>query len=313
MTTLSARRTLTIGTRASKLALVQTEMVRDLLQMTHADLDVGVTHITTKGDVVLDRSLKLVGGKGLFITEIEDALRAGTVDLAVHSAKDLPTELPRDMTLAAFLPRADVRDVVVSCHGLSLRELPQGARVGTSSTRRACQLLAMRPDITLLDLRGNVDTRLRKLHEGQYDAIILAAAGLIRLGLAHEITEYLEPTDMLPAVAQGAIGVEVRARDTTTRDLCAALNDTPTWLAVLAERAFLGTLGGGCSVPVGAFATVDNNAITLSGMIGGASGRLVRGTATGTAAQPAALGKRLARRLLERGGRELLAEDHAHD
>ena len=309
MTTLSAQRTLTIGTRASKLALVQTEMVRAALMTAHPDVAVAVTHITTKGDVVLDRALKLVGGKGLFITEIEDAMRAGTIDLAVHSAKDLPTELPDDMALAAFLPRIDVRDVVISRDGTPLAALPIGARIGTSSARRACQIRRLRPDATILDLRGNVDTRIRKLREGQYDAIVLAAAGLIRLGMHEEITDYLEPDVMLPAVAQGAIAIEVRASDTAARNYCAALNDTATWQAVRAERAFLGTLGGGCSVPVGAYARINNDHITLSGLIGALDGRIVRGTASGTAANPAAIGKRLARRLLARGGRELLAED----
>ena len=309
MTTLSAQRTLTIGTRASKLALVQTEMVRAALMAAHPDVAVAVTHITTKGDVVLDRALKLVGGKGLFITEIEDAMRAGTIDLAVHSAKDLPTELPDDMALAAFLPRIDVRDVVISRDGTPLAALQVGARIGTSSARRACQIRRLRPDATILDLRGNVDTRIRKLREGQYDAIVLAAAGLIRLGMREEITDYLEPDVMLPAVAQGAIAIEVRARDTAVQHYCAALNDTATWQMVQAERAFLGTLGGGCSVPVGAYARINNDHITLSGLIGALDGRIVHGTASGTAANPAAIGKRLARRLLARGGRELLAED----
>jgi hydroxymethylbilane synthase len=305
---LSPSRTLTLGTRASKLALVQTEIVRMALNATHPALDISVEHITTRGDIVLDRPLNMVGGKGLFITEIEEALRTGQIDLAVHSAKDLPSELASDMQLGAISLRADPRDAVVSQTGARLNELPAGARIGTSSVRRACQLRQLRPDATILDLRGNVDTRLRKLHEGQYDAIILAAAGLDRLGLAHEIAERLEPDVMIPAVAQGALSVECRLGDEPIIRLLAPLNDDATRTAVLAERAFLATLGGSCSVPAAAYAHIQGDSLTIIGMIGAADGRIVRGRRSGPITQAQSLGRRLAKSLLARGGAALLAE-----
>ncbi|HWQ14357.1 MAG TPA: hydroxymethylbilane synthase, partial [Roseiflexaceae bacterium] len=199
------RWSLVIGTRASKLALAQTHMVRAALLAAHPGLEVAVQHITTKGDVILDRPLSAIGDKGLFVVEIEEALRAGRVDIAVHSAKDLPSALPPDMALVAFPRRADPRDALVSRGGLRLAALPAGALVGTSSLRRACQLRALRPDLRVEDLRGNVDTRLRKLRDGRYDAIVLAAAGLQRLGLDHEVTEYLAPEVMVPAVGPGVL------------------------------------------------------------------------------------------------------------
>src|SRR5579884_3280923 len=244
MTTIIKDHALTIGTRGSRLALIQTQIVQAALEAVHPDMKVGVLPITTRGDVVLDRPLSAIGGKGLFINEIEDALRRGEIDVAVHSAKDLPTEMPDDMVLAAFLQRANPRDAVI---GLRLDQIPAGAIVGTGSARRASQLHHLRPDLTLADLRGNVDTRLRKLQEGQYDAIILAAAGLERMGLSDHIAEYLEPTTMIPAVAQGAIAVEIRADDIATQALFSAIDDAATRVAVTAERAFLAALGGGCS------------------------------------------------------------------
>jgi hydroxymethylbilane synthase len=201
-----------IGTRSSKLALAQTHMIRDALLAAHPDITIEVEHITTKGDVILDRPLSAIGDKGLFVTEIEEALRAGRIDLAVHSAKDLPSELPPDMAIAAFPRRADARDALIARAGLGLADLPAGACVGTSSLRRACQLRRLRPDLRIADLRGNVDTRLRKLHEGMYDAVVLAAAGLDRLGLAHEVTELLDPHDMHAAGGQPG--------NTGNRDAC---------------------------------------------------------------------------------------------
>jgi hydroxymethylbilane synthase len=295
-----------IGTRASKLALAQTAMIRAALEQAHAGLQVAVEHITTKGDIILDRPLSAIGDKGLFVTEIEDALRAGRIDLAVHSAKDLPSELPPDMALVAFPPREDPRDALVARDGMLLADLPRGARVGTSSLRRGCQLRALRPDLQIADLRGNVDTRLRKLHEGQYDAIVLAAAGLLRLGLASEISEYIDPGVMLPAVSQGILGIEVRAGDETTAALLAPLDDLAARIAATAERAFLAQIGGGCQVPIGAYAQLDGDTLTLTGMIGARDGRLLRGARSGPASQPAALGAGLAEELLESGGRALL-------
>lgn len=298
---------LTIGTRSSKLALVQTHMIRDRLQVAHPDLTVAVEHITTRGDIILDRPLNAIGDKGLFVVEIEEAMRLGRVDLAVHSAKDLPSELPPDMTLAACPRRADPRDALVARSGATLAMLPRGARIGTSSLRRACQLRSMRPDLDILDLRGNVDTRLRKLHDGQYDAIVLAAAGLARLGLDDVITELIEPDVMIPAVGQGVIGIEARAGDNRVLERLAPLDDPAARLAITAERAFLAQIGGGCQVPVGALARLEGDELILDGMIGARDGRLVRGRRHGPAAEPARLGAALADELLDAGGRALLA------
>jgi hydroxymethylbilane synthase len=300
------RSSLVIGTRASKLALVQTHFVRDQLLAAHADLSVAVEHITTKGDLILDRPLSAIGDKGLFVTEIEDAMRAGRIDLAVHSAKDLPSELPSDMQLAAFPPRADPRDALIARDRLRLAELPHGAHVGTSSLRRACQLRSLRPDLRISDLRGNVDTRLRKLREGQYDAIVLAAAGLERLGWAGEISEYLDPSVMLPAVSQGILGIETRAGDQAIAALLAALDDPAARIAATAERAFLARIGGGCQVPIAAYAQLSGSTLALTALIGARDGRTVRGDLAGATGDAAALGAQLADELLDRGGRALL-------
>lgn len=298
--------TITIGTRASKLALAQTHAIRDALQAAHPGLTAAVEHITTKGDIILDRPLNAIGDKGLFVVEIEDAMRAGRVDLAVHSAKDLPSELPADMTLAACPPRVDPRDALVAPPGTTLATLAEGARVGTSSLRRACQLRAVRPDLTILDLRGNVDTRLRKLHDGQYDAIVLAAAGLIRLGLEAEIAEFIDPDVMIPAVGQGIIGIEARAGDGLVLEALMVLDDARSRTVISAERAFLARIGGGCQVPVGALAILQGNQLTLRGMIGARDGRMLRGRIHGSMANPAMLGAALADELLDQGGRRLL-------
>ena len=302
---------LTIGTRGSKLALVQAEQVRAALLARHPGLAVTLEIITTRGDVVLDRPLTAFSDKGLFVDEIEGALRTGRIQLAVHSAKDLPSELAADMTIAAFLPRADPRDVLVSASGAGLRDLPAGARVGTSSLRRACQLRAARPDLELCDIRGNVDTRLRKLHEGQYDAIVLAAAGLQRLDRADAITEYLESAVMLPAVGQGALAVEICRGDEATAAYVAVLDDPATRYAVQAERAFLARLGGGCKLPAAGYAAVVGAQLRLAGLVGAADGRLVRDSIAGDVADGARLGETLAGRLLTGGGAALLDEARA--
>lgn len=305
----TGKRTLTIGTRASKLALVQTDIVRTSLLRLRPDLDIRVEHITTKGDVVQDRPLSEIGGNGLFITQIEEALRAGRIDLAAHSAKDLPSTLPPDMALPAFLPRADARDVLISRDNAVLAQLPPGARVGTSSPRRACQLRSLRPDLTLLDIRGNVDTRLRKLDEGQYDAIVLAAAGLERLGLLDRVTEWLDLQTFVPAVGQGALAIEVRADDSYMIELAGGLNDPDTSTAVRAERAFLARLGGGCSLPVGAYATLVKGKLHITGLIGSVKAvedTIIRGEYVGHPQSPEEVGFALAESLLARGGREAI-------
>jgi len=308
---IAQRRTITIGTRASKLALAQTEIVHASLLGLAPDLDTRIEHVTTKGDVVQDRPLSEIGGNGLFVTQIEEALRAGRLDLAVHSAKDLSSRLSPDMVLAAFLPRADPRDVLVSRDSVRLADLPSGARVGTSSPRRACLLGALRPDLVLLDIRGNVDSRLRKMHEGQYEAIVLAAAGLERLGLAEGVTEWFDPDVFIPAVGQGALAVEVRAEDHVIIELAARLNDPGTATAVRAERAFLAAIGGSCSLPVGAYATIEDGSLQIRGMIGAPGGRVVRGELTWQASDPERAGSTLAEQLLANGGRELVAAGEA--
>jgi hydroxymethylbilane synthase len=308
---LAGKRSLTIGTRASRLALAQTALVQEALHAVHPALEIRFKTITTKGDIAIDRPLREIGGAGLFVTAIEDALRAGHIDLAVHSAKDLPGTLPEDMALAAFPPRADARDVLVSPTGVSLADLAEGARVGTSSVRRICQLRHLRPDLVILDLRGNVDTRLMKLHQAQYDAIVLAKAGLDRLGISDQTVQILAPESLLPAVAQGALALEVRADDSEAALLLAPLDDQPTHLAVAAERAFLARIGGGCYTPIAAYARIVGETLVISGMLGAVDGRMVQASAAGQVEEgipgAARLGATLASLLLADGGSTLLA------
>lgn len=301
--------TLRIATRQSKLALWQAEHVRHLLEQAHPGLAVELVPMTTKGDRILDAPLAKVGGKGLFVKELEQSMLAGESDLAVHSMKDVPAELPEGLHLAALLPREDTRDAFCSNRFASLDALPQGARVGTSSLRRQCQIRARRPDLELLDLRGNVDTRLAKLDAGDYDAIILAAAGLRRLGLEGRITAYIEPELSLPAVGQGAIGIECRRDDPRVNRLIAVLDDPATALRVRAERAMNGRLLGGCQVPIAGHATLAGETLTLRGLVGRTDGSaVVRGEVSGPVAEAEALGLALADDLLGRGAAEILRE-----
>jgi hydroxymethylbilane synthase len=297
---------LTVGTRGSALALAQTELVIAGLRQRWPDVEVRVERIKTTGDVRRDVPLAALG-RGAFVSEIEGALRERRIDVAVHSAKDLPSRLGPGLRIAAILERADPRDVLVSRTAEALRDLPPGARIGTGSPRRACQLRAARPDVEVLDVRGNVDTRLRKLAEGGFDALVLAAAGMIRLGRAAEATEWLDPAVMLPAVAQGAIAVEVRADDADTLALVAPLDHEPSAAAVCAERAFLARLGAGCTAAVAAHAkTGDAGQLSLSGLIGATDGRHVRGTRSGAVADAERLGEELASELLAAGGSAFL-------
>jgi len=301
-------RTLTVGTRGSALALTQTGSVVAALQALHPGLDIRVQRITTKGDVMRDVPLATLGGRGVFVDAIEEALRQRVIDLAVHSAKDLPSRVPPDLAIGALLERVDPRDVLISRAG-TLRDLPVGARVGTSSLRRVSQLHAVRPDLDARDLRGNVDTRIRKLDAGDYDAIVLAGAGLLRLGLEGRATEWLSADSMLPSPGQGALAVEVRADDVELHDLVRPLAHAPTEAALTAERAFLARLGAGCAAAVGAYATLgDDNRLTLRAMIGTADGRSVRWRETNDRDGATELGERVADRLLATGGRELAAE-----
>jgi hydroxymethylbilane synthase len=301
-----------IATRESRLALWQAEHVRALLRERCA-LDARLLGMTTRGDQILDRTLSKVGGKGLFVKELEAALEDRRADLAVHSLKDVPMDLPDTFVLAAVLEREDPRDAFVSPRHASLAALPPGACVGTSSLRRVVQLLALRPDLHIEPLRGNLDTRLRKLDEGHYDAIVLAAAGLIRLGLAERIVQRFEFGQMLPAAGQGALAIEVRSSDEALCNTLAVLNHAPTWLAVFAERAVSRSLGGSCSVPLAAFASWQGDTLLLRAALGHADAptkALLRAQASGRprdAAAAAALGEQAAASLREQGADAYLA------
>jgi hydroxymethylbilane synthase len=293
---------LIVGTRGSALALAQTELTLAALRRQNSDLETRVERITTTGDARRDVPLAVLG-RGAFVSEIEAALRERRIDIAVHSAKDLPSTLASGLRLAAVLERADPRDVLVSRDGATVRDLREGARIGTGSPRRACQLRALRPDFDVQNVRGNVDTRLRKLALGDFDALVLAGAGLIRLGRASEVTEWLEPTVMLPAVAQGAIAVEARDRDQAVLDVVAPIDHAQTSAAVTAERAFLARLGAGCTAAAAAHATIDGTGnLSLTALIGAPDGRHVRDTLTGPVDKAEQIGDTVASALLESGG-----------
>ncbi|MEL1262993.1 hydroxymethylbilane synthase [Pseudoxanthomonas putridarboris] len=299
---------LRIATRKSPLALWQSEHVADLLRAAHPGLSVELVPMSTRGDEVLDRSLAAIGGKGLFLKELELAMLRGEADCAVHSLKDVPMELEGPFALPAILVRADPADAFVSNHHDGIAALPQGARVGTSSLRRQAQLRALRPDLRLLDLRGNVNTRLAKLDAGDYDAIVLACAGLQRLGFEARIRARLDAPYWLPAPAQGAIAVECRAEDAATHALFAPLEHAPTRTCVEAERAMNRALHGSCHVPVAAFARLQREVLALSGLVGSAAeGRAIRADGEGSASDPESLGRALAKQLLDLGAGEFLA------
>jgi hydroxymethylbilane synthase len=301
--------TLKIATRKSPLALWQAEHVRERLQAAHPGLQVELVSMSTRGDRVLDSPLAKIGGKGLFVKELEQGLLEGRADMAVHSMKDVPAELPEELVIGAILAREDPQDAFVSARFASLAKLPQAARVGTSSLRRQCQLRAQRPDLYILDLRGNVGTRLAKLDAGEYDAIILACAGLRRLGLAQRITVALKPEQMLPAMAQGVIGIECRRGDARVGELIAPLDDSPTRVRTLAERSLNATLAGGCQAPVAGYSVIENGTLQLSGLVGRPDGsEIIRGDISGPVDAAESLGRRLAADLLARGARPILDE-----
>lgn len=296
-----------IGTRGSKLAQWQAGWVADKMIALNPGLQVSIQHITTKGDALADIALGKTGDKSLFTHEIEMALLQGHIHLAVHSMKDMHIESPRGLTVGAIPERGDPRDVLITRLCCGLDGLPHGASVGTSSLRRAAQVLALRPDLRIVPLRGNVDTRLRKASTSDYDAIVLAAASLLRLGHADLIVEYLPPEVMLPAVGQGALAVQAREDDAHTLRLLAALDHEPTRAAVTAERAFSRGLGGGCHVPVAAFAETSGDALRLRGLVARPDGsRLMRDEVTGPAGDPESIGVELAMRFLDRGCEEIL-------
>ncbi len=301
---------LRIGTRASRLALWQARWVQNRLQQHWPGLTVEQVAIQTTGDRILDSPLAKIGGKGLFVKEIEEALLAGSIDLAVHSMKDVPTRLPPGLEIGCITERADPRDcLVLAAPARSLADLPRNARVGTSSLRRRAQLLHHRPDLRISDLRGNVDTRLRKMAEQQLDAIVLAAAGLQRLDYGNRIGLYLQPEDCLPAIAQGALGLEIRCEDENTGTLLAPLHHGATATAVTAERAFLARLEGGCQVPVAGYAQLLDGRLLLTGLVAGLDGSvLLRGSLEGSGDQAAQIGTALADRLLAQGAGAILQE-----
>jgi len=298
---------LILGTRPSQLARWQTDFVATSLRTVWPDLRTEIEVYTTRGDRELGRPLPEIGGKGLFTAEIEAALRSGDIHLAVHSLKDLPIADSQGLIIGAVLKRAEARDVLVSRHGSPLAELPPAPRIGTSSPRRAAQILVARPDAQIISIRGNVDTRLRKAATEDYDAVVLAAAGLARLGLEAHVTQELPLDVMLPAPAQGALAVQCRDDDAATLSLLRPIHHQPTWAAVTAERAFLEGLGGGCAVPVAAYAVCDGLKLRLRGLVGSLNGqRVVRVAGDASTEDAVHLGHHLAQQALAQGAREIL-------
>jgi hydroxymethylbilane synthase len=298
---------LRIGTRGSKLALAQSQWVKARIESEHPRIRVELVTIKTKGDRILDFPLSKVGGKGVFVKEIEDALLKSAVDLAVHSMKDVPAELPEDLEISVFPKREDPRDAFVSVKYKAIDRLPEGATVGTSSLRREAQLLHLRPDLRVIPMRGNVDTRLRKLDSGEAQALILAAAGLKRLGLSQRISRLFSPKEFLPAVGQGMLGVELRRKDRRVKDLLRFLNDEETETTARAERAFLKKLGGGCQVPLAGFARLKANILHLEGMVAELDGSVIlRKKIHGSCERPEDMGRALAEDLLSAGAGKIL-------
>ncbi|MBN2034282.1 MAG: hydroxymethylbilane synthase [Deltaproteobacteria bacterium] len=299
---------LRIGTRGSKLALAQSEWVKAKIESEHPRIRVELVKIKTKGDRILDSPLSKIGGKGLFVKEIEDALLKSTVDLAVHSMKDVPAIIPEGLEIAVFPKREDPRDAFVSLKYKAIKQLPEGARVGTSSLRRGAQVLHLRPDLRVIQMRGNVDTRIGKLDSGYVQALILASAGLMRLGLSKRISSVLSPKEFLPAVGQGVLGVELRRKDRRVKNLVEFLNDKESEITARAERAFLEKLGGGCQVPLAALARLKDDTIHIEGMVAEVDGSLIlRKKIRGSREKPEEAGRCLAEDLLSAGADRILA------
>ena len=302
-------KTIRIATRHSPLAMWQAHFVKAELLKFHPELNVEILPMKTKGDIILDTPLAKVGGKGLFVKELEVAMLEGKADIAVHSMKDVPVDFPEGLGLKIICEREDPRDAFVSNNYSSIEQLPQGAVVGTCSLRRQCQIRELRPDIVIKDLRGNVNTRLRKLDEGQYDAIVLAAAGLIRLEMPERIASYIEPEVSLPAVGQGAVGIECRLDDGQTISLLKPLEHPETRIRVTAERAMNLALQGGCQVPIGSYSIFKEGDLYLRGLVGSVDGtQIIRKEITGKPEQAEQMGLTLAKQLLESGAKEILAE-----
>ena len=302
-------RRIVVGTRGSRLALAQAQVVVDRMMSIHPDVEVVIEKVTTRGDREQRASLAEIGGRGVFVKELEEALLAKRIDVAVHSLKDMPTEVSPGLELVAVVERTDARDVLVSSSGHGIRALVPGAVVGTGSRRRAVQLLALRPDLEIRDIRGNVDTRLRKCSTGEFNGVVIAAAALLRLGWQDRIAEYLMPEDFLPAVGQGILGVEIREGDGETAELTMPLNHEPTWRCALAERAFLRRLGGGCRAPIAALAEVKGDALVLQGLVAAMDGsRILRDREEGSVGGVEGVGRRLGERMLEQGAGYFIAE-----
>jgi hydroxymethylbilane synthase len=315
MEKIMSRNKIVIGTRASRLALWQAEWVKAELQRRNPGLEIELNKIKTSGDKILDVPLAQVGGKGLFVKEIEEAMLRGEADIAVHSMKDVPTDFPAGLELAVICEREDPRDAFISARENSrfrfqnFRDLPNAASVGTSSLRRSCQLLNLRPDIRIMQLRGNLETRFRKLDEGQFDSMILAVAGVKRLGWADRITAVLEPELSLPAIGQGAVGIECRIDDEPTQKLIAPLNHNETAICVRAERALLKKLEGGCQVPIAAYARIIEGKLVMESLVGSISGdRIIRESSGGRPEEGEAIGIGLAELLLSKGADRILSE-----
>ncbi len=307
--TLFFRNALSIGTRGSPLALWQSNWIKSQLEKEYEGLAVNLVKIKTSGDKIQDVPLAKVGGKGLFTKEIEESLLRYETDLAVHSMKDVPMDLPTALTISVITEREDPRDALISKDNLNLEKLPKGARVGTGSFRRTTQLLHFRPDLEIVPLRGNVETRLKKMDTENLDAVILAAAGLIRLGKQELITEYISPEIMLPGGGQGAVGIETRRGDMGAMNMLFPLDHEDTHLALDAERGFLKRLEGGCQVPIGVYATVEGTEITIDGLVGSLDGKtIIRSKSKGSTEDPGKLGKDLAEELLSRGADKILDE-----
>lgn len=299
-----------IGTRGSPLALWQANWVKENLSQAYPQLRISLVGIRTKGDKLVDVSLAKVGGKGLFVKEIEEKLLVGRIDLAVHSMKDVPVQLPKGLHIQSIPLRDDPGDVLISRNHLTLEELPRGAKIGTSSLRRRAQLLSYRPDLSIVPLRGNVDTRVRKLRTMDLDAVVLAAAGVKRMKLEERISQSISPEVCLPAIGQGALGIETRVDDDEVNQYLSLLDHEPSHLSVRAERAYLGRLGGGCQVPIAGLGTVsDDGMLALRGLVGSLDGRkLIKGMMEGEAGKALELGIALAEDLLSRGADEILRE-----
>jgi len=308
------KKNITIATRGSMLALWQANHIKDSIEKAHPGTSVELLKIKTTGDKILDVPLAQVGGKGLFVKEIEEALLDGRADLAVHSLKDVPTELPEGLGLAVITEREDARDALISRGKKKLVDLPEGAKLGSSSLRRQCQLLKVRPDLNIVSLRGNLDTRIKKVESGEFDAIILAAAGMRRLGWEERITECISSNVLLPAIAQGALGIETRNDDLETNQMIAFLNHSETSAAVRAERALLKRLEGGCQVPIAAYGELEGEVLNLRGLVGSVDGKvLITDELKGSASDAESLGITLAENLLQKGAGEILEEVYKMD